>query len=344
MITRIIAGIVLLQVILLNSLCAQVADNEAKYEQFVKDFAEKIKEKKEMPVQVYVKLRSVFTSRAKANIYNDWATSIKQSLQMVWPDTAVFSHIYHTEIRREAFGLTSLERINLVKVHHVSRDAYASISRLIEQRGYQQALLEYTYAYYPKVRDSLLRVVSQQSDSIVEVALLRDGSLMRTNQCSIALKFKGQLDISSAITDSLLTHALHLSRMEDSIRMKDPFAVVEFNAYEASVLNRLLTPEQYTKVLMIKNKSKAQMDATEDWEEMEQRSMVSTYEEKKVKEQLFNYHLARLATYYRNANNLVKRKASLLALQQNLPKAIKDLNMARNQTKIVDKTSIQPKW
>ena len=332
--------------LLSRSLSAQAtySDSLIQQERYAEDFIARIREIRDLPPKMEEKLKFVFKNKLKDNPYAEWGGTIREALQMVLPDTAIFSYLYSIPIKKEGYRLSAIEKINLVKLYHISKVGMSPASKLIDQKGYTEALISWTFAAFPTIRDSILRVAVNKYDSLIEALLLRDGSILRSNQFAVALKFKSQLGLANETIETLLFHALLLSRQEDSLRMKDPFGAVDFKKHEAKWMPEFLTEDQYTKVLSIWNKSRASIDAEDDWEEIKQRKIASSFDEKKVKAELFAYYLVKWNNYYRFANDPFKRREALVQLQKRQPKALKDLNSFRNQNKPAQTSDIKPQW
>ena len=246
------------------------------------------------------------------------------TLQHVYPDTALIAHFYKPVLDRDKNYLSSADRINLINAFHIYPAAYDSAINIIKQKNYQQTLIEITYGANPLYRDSLLKRTIKFHDSLIYGYLLRNGSLLPTNQFVIALKYKKILQIRPTLIDTLVFHAMYLQQQQDSLYAKDPFTKTDFKAYEATQLNELLTEDQYTKLLTLKNRSQARLDADDDWDDMEKWGLSKMMDKDSVKKILLDYYLLKWNAYYRMANNKLKQEANLKVLKDNQPKPFKN--------------------
>lgn len=300
---------------------------------YLDTWVEKINEIKKVPSPTIQKLKVQFYSRAEKDMYADWGGALLEAMQTVLPDTALFSSLYNRQIKKHAVTLAATERMNLIKEYHVSKDEFVPLVKLVEKKAYQQALIEYTYGGDGRKRDSLLLVVTKKCDSPLVAALLRNGCMMNTSQFAVALKYKQFLKLDPATVDTLLFHALYVNHVRDSCSQKDPFAKVDLKAYEAKWCNRLLTEDQYTKLLSLKNSGQAKNDANNDWENMEKRGITQGFDKKVTLDQLYRYYLQKWNAYNRYADDDARLEESLLILRDKSPEALKKLTAAKRQPK-----------
>jgi hypothetical protein len=109
--------------------------------------------------------------------------------------------------------------------------------------------------------------------------------------------------------------------------------------FEADNMQKIVSEDQYRKVLMIKNRSEAETNAEMDWQELEQRAMSARYIKDSTMVELKNYYLAKLCTYYRYANDKLKQSVNVKNLQEHMPAALRALTSARKYNNSVDSTA-----
>jgi hypothetical protein len=301
--------------------------------------------KPSIPDSTIRKIQAIFFASTAKNVYIDCGQTMLDIMQHLYPDTAITAHFYRPVIERQAKFLSSAERDFLLHDQHVSKSGLDTIYQLVLKKNYQQALLEYTYGANSIFRDSVIKASNKQYTSLIRAALFRDGSLLATNQFTIALKYKKTLELRPSLTDTLLWHAMYLDNRQDSFKTRDPFAKTDFKAYEAQWLNKLLTEEQYTKLLAIKNASAARLDAEEDWQDMETWNITKGFDKETTLKELYKYYLAKWIAYYRLANDKLKQEANQRAIKEMQPKALKMLSAAKKLPNPVnDNTNLQLKW
>lgn len=291
------------------------------------------------------KIKKHFYIQVDKNPYTDKSAILLDVLQHTYPDTIITAGLYKKSIEKQAAFLAATEKYNLINVLHVSKNGYDSIFPLVKQKNYQQVLLAYTYGGNATLRDSLLTRRSKFYDSTIIASLLRDGSIFASNQFAIALKYKTKLKLRPSLTDTLLSHAMYVQQKIDSVKMIDPFAKSDFKEYEAKQLNLLLTEDQYTQLLTIKNRTQAYNNATDDWEEMEKRNIATNFNKDTTTKQLYNYYLVKLNAYYRMADDKIKQESNARIIKEKQPKALRMLAAAKKlDAPVNDNSKIKIQW
>lgn len=298
-----------------------------------------------IPDSIVTKIKAIFFVSTVKNVYVDCGQTMLDIMQHIYPDTAITAYFYRPVIERQAKFLSSAEKDYLINEVRISANAFDSVYGLVRRKNYQQALIEYTFGANSKFRDSVIKSSNKYFDSLITASLLRDGSLLATNQFTIALKYKKILELRPSLSDTLLWHAMYLDRRQDTAKAKNPFAKTDFKAYEAKWLNDLLTDEQYTKLLTLKNDATAQLDAEEDWEDMETWNIASEFEKEATIKELYKYYLAKWIAYYRLAHDKLKQEANQRMIKDLQPKALKMLSAAKKSPNPVNNNAnLKLKW
>ena len=314
-------------------------------EVYINTYLDKIRAIKKIPEPALQRIKTQFFGKAEMDVYADWSTVLLEATQAVLTDTAVFSALYKHLIKKQSVTLSAAERINLISVHHISKDEFFPVVKLVESKCYQQVLMEYTYAGSPRKRDSMIIVTNNYHDSLITSALLKDGSLMNSSQFAMALKYKKKLGLRPSLTDTLLFHAMYISKQKDAILKKDPFAKTDTKAYEAQWMNQLLTEDQYTMLLSLKNTSQARIDAANDWADIETRGISIGMDKESTMKELYSYYMQKWNAYYRLANDEIKQESNLRILKDNAPKSLKMLLAAKKLPNPVNaNTNVNFKW
>ena len=301
--------------------------------------------KPSIPDTTIRKIQNAFFLSTIKNVYIDCGQTMQDVMQHIYPDTAITAFFYKPVIERQAKFLSTAQKDYLINEQHISKAAFDSVYGLVWQKNYQQALIEYTVGANSKFRDSIIKNSNRYYDSSIKASLVRDGSLLATNQFAIALKYKTTLQLRATLIDTLLRHAMYLSKKQDSVWAKDPFAKTDFKAYEAKWLNTLLNEDQYTKLLSIKNNSTAQLNAEEDWGDMETWNITTGFDKEATIKELYKYYLAKWIAYYRLAHDKLKQEANQRTIKDMQPKALKMLSAAKKLPNPVNNnTNLQLKW
>jgi hypothetical protein len=288
------------------------------------------------------KIQNAFQVSTAKKVYIDYGQTMLDVMQHIYPDTAITAYFYKPVIERQARFLSSAEKYFLINEQHVLKNIFDSLYGLVIQKNYQQVLLEYTFGANTKWRDSVIKTSNLQYDSVIKSSLLRNGYLISSSQFAIALKYRAKLNLRSSLTDTLLQHAMYISTRNDSIKIAKPFAEPNFKSYEAKWLNILLSEEQYTMLLTLKNSSQAHLIADEDWGNMEIWKITNGFNKEATVKELYAYRLAELNICNRLAHDKIKQHANLKVLKEAEPRALKILAVTKNQ--LGNSTSPQVKW
>ena len=165
--------------------------------------------------------------------------------------------------------------------------------------------------------------------SFVNTSLIKDGYILPLSQFTIAIRCKEILKISPFVLDSLVYYVGRMAARQDSLQRLDPFSWVDFGAYESFHLSQLLTEEQYTQLLLLKNKSNAFSEAKKDWLEMERRGLDKGLDKEKTIAEMTNYYIKRYSDWNRWAHNSRIQIINMRRLEESKPQALKALDSAR---------------
>jgi hypothetical protein len=297
---------------------------------YIDEYLAKISKIKKIPEQSLAEIQHAFYNLIWQNKHSDWSMAAENATKLHFPDTAIIASLHKTEIAQQVAEGFAAERYNMVYRDHVSQWGFQKLEKLVKEKNYQKAVLQRTYAaYYPKQCELEISETMKRYDSTIEATLINDGSLQPTTQFAIALKYKQQLQLRPALCDTLVWHAMYLSKQRDSILFIDPFAIIDFGEYETIHLTRLLTEEQYNLVLFHKNRTYAAANAVTDWQEMEVRGLDRGFFKDETIRQITEYYIIKNNAWCRYANDKVKLWANLRSIDEEKPKALKVLDPIR---------------
>jgi hypothetical protein len=297
---------------------------------YISDYIEKLATIKKLPDATQLNIRNAFLNTIRNNKYADWSNALLNITRYLLPDTALFSKLYHEELTKQAIANSAADKYNLITVQHISYNAFNGVFNLVVQKNYANALIQYTYgADNSYIVDSLIFLSSRHYDSAIKASLIRDGSLLPNTQFAIALKYKDYLKLDPKLIDTLVFHAMVLAGRQDSVQLRDPFVTIEFGDYESRVLSSLLTEEQYTGLLMIRNKSNAYATARKDWDDLEKFKLTGNLNKDQTIIQMAEYYIARFSAWNRMAHDNKRQTANMRALEEIKPEIIKKLDQAR---------------
>jgi len=148
-------------------------------------------------------------------------------------------------------------------------------------------------------------------------------------QFSFALQVKDTIKLSEALADSMFLHIDVLNKMKNAFKRKNPGQWFESKAYESEVMTRLLTDEQYSKLLTLKNTEKAKSNALTDWNDLELRKLTGRFNKEIELQRLTEYYIEKQNVFDRYAHNKIKQSAMLKYVYDNKPKILNVLAHAR---------------
>jgi hypothetical protein len=167
-------------------------------------------------------------------------------------------------------------------------------------------------------------------DSLMKVSFIKDGVLfMPFSQFTTALKCKEKLSLPPLVIDSLVYYTVHLSEMQDSAMAVNPYTMPDFGAYESFHLSQLLSEEQYTRLLLFKNRPTAFTDAKKDWAEIERRGLNDGLNKEQTINGITAYYIKRYSSWNRYAYDSKKQIADMRILEETKPAVLKKLDEAR---------------
>jgi hypothetical protein len=169
-------------------------------------------------------------------------------------------------------------------------------------------------------------------DSLMKVSFIKDGVLiMPFSQFPIALKCKEKLSLSSRVIDSLVYYTVHLSEMYNRLMAVNPYTIPDFLAYESFHLSQLLSEEQYTRFLQLKNQPTAVAEAKKNWAELEKFDLSKGLNKEQTIDDITAYYIKRYCSWNRNAHDSNRQYAEMLSFEETKPIILKQLDAARSK-------------
>jgi|GEM_PF-2244982 len=274
-------------------------------------------------------LQENFTRLCQQMPEDSYADDFNEAMHMVIVDTLYYARIYQDAIARKS--LTSAKGIvrELEKKNKLTKDGVNSIFPIVAERERRLAVLQTAFTVDNATRDSLYRSVNELYDSLIRIAMLRDGVSPTASQFTIAVRERKALGLSAAQVDALLANAAELEKMKDAAREKDPLGKFDSKPFETEHMLQIVSEDQYRSVLIVKNRSQARADAEADWQEMQQRNLAANLNKDSTLRQLNDYYLAKWVMYYRYGNDKIKQAANVKDVFEHMPHALRVLTSAR---------------
>ncbi len=212
------------------------------------------------------------------------------------------------------------------------------------------------FAEYYKRRDSILTVIikSSGSDEVLISATNELDSLFETmltskerykyftyrnydkrsypitmSQFSKAVQYHDTLGLSEGVVNTLLEKIEVLRKMKDQFYKFNPGRTFDSRAFESQTMTELLSEDQYTMLLTIKNKRRSYNYALNDWKEMQARQINSSFNMQETLTKLAAYYLNRNNTYDRYMHDKIKQSEAVKIIYEGKPEELTALIKAR---------------
>jgi len=188
------------------------------------------------------------------------------------------------------------------------------------------------YAKSPELHKRLASVIAE-NDSIVELykqaalnkSLVNNKVLQAKDNSKFAqaIRLRKILVLNQAQVDTLLYHTNVLHELWSTKAGFNP------KEYERKVLSKLLTDDQYVKLLLNIHREKANKWAQNSWKELKERNLNGELDSAKTVREVTNYYLHRWVVANRYGDEKPEQSASLKSIQTEEPKTLKALKAAK---------------
>jgi hypothetical protein len=289
-------------------------------------------------------LRNAFYSFSSKFHARGMADNFNEALRKTITDTTYYGALYKEEIDKMAAANTLKYLSAQGRTNKISDSGYNRLSKVVYQKERLLAIYNKTYPYFSHTLDDIHIAIETKYDSITKTALMREGIGLPSSQYTSALRNAGPLGLSTPQIDSLIASAYTLQKMKDAYAAKNNTGRYDSKSYESTEFTRILTPEQFTKVLIINNRDLAKTNATSDWQDLQKRGLDSKYDKETTIKQLTAYYLAREVAYYRNAADKLQQDISVRKVDDAMPDALKVLKTARKYNNPANSTTGSFQW
>lgn len=276
-----------------------------------------------------LKLEKAFQKELANHKDDGWAANFNEAMRRHISDTIYYAQLYSAEIKLIAISNTKQYFHPLEKSKKITKAGRDALYPIIYEKNRQLAIVDKMYPLYTKTKDSLITTIKNQYESAIAVSQKRYGGSLPASQLTTLIKLRSNLNLTEAQVDSILAMAATIQAAKDTLAAKDPLAKYDSKPYESTVLPRILTEDQYARAMVLNNKSKAEQESQQDWKELENAGLAASYEKDSTIKQLTSYHIARACAAYRYSYDREKQKASVRAVDDKMPAALKALKNAR---------------
>lgn len=177
----------------------------------------------------------------------------------------------------------------------------------------------------------LMKKIMKRADSVIERytyaaknKLIANSKVLDDNDNSkfgFAVRNGFELKLSTAQKDSMITHSYKLIALKSEGK--------NAKEYERRILPKILSDDQYTRLLIMGSKKQALTWASGDWKELQDRGLTDGLDSAKAVNDIYNHNLARLVRLERFGNNPPKMTTSLKSLETPQPEALRRIRQAR---------------
>jgi hypothetical protein len=242
-------------------------------------------------------------------------------------DTAYISGLYKNEINDKVVRTVSSDLYELQQKQKLPRDVNRNLKNELYKKGYELALLDYIKYSAPeklKLTDS----ISNSYDMKVNNILYREGINTPNSQFFAILRNKKVLKLTKIQEDSLVKKGFELeANRQKSLLPNSP--AFNIKQVEKEQICKILSEEQYTKFLSIKNKEKALFYAKNDWADILKYNLAQPSDSAKLFKGILQYQLARCVVTDRYNDDPARRMANHKVIDATMPSIISSLKSAR---------------
>ncbi|HEX6431349.1 MAG TPA: hypothetical protein VF008_26845 [Niastella sp.] len=261
-----------------------------------------------------------------------------EALRKTITDTVYFAALFREDIEKQSNVNTKRVMVRLSKEKQITPRGFDPVKDAVYAKEMALATLQYAFPYYTRYKDSLILLATRNGDSLITLALMKDGSFPIPSRFSIAIKNRQKLGLTAAQEDSLFGHAVAIELRRNEYAEKFPLGKFDQAPYEAMYISTILTDDQHRMVLAEKHKTLASEWARGDWEELRKRGMTDGYDSMVVITQITQYNTNRLVARDLYAANKILQNAYINDIDNNIPAALRKLRSVRNRDNVANAT------
>ena len=147
-------------------------------------------------------------------------------------------------------------------------------------------------------------------------------------QFAIAIRYRDSLKLSDAQYKAMLNYVDEVKTMKNKYYAANKSSL-DTRAFESENIAKSLSNEQYNRLLVFKNTSKATTFAENDWKEVVQRGIDTTFSKQIALLELKRFYLARECTSNKFQHDLVRQKAEIREVYAHKPTILRILEKVR---------------
>jgi hypothetical protein len=257
-------------------------------------------------------------------------------------DTIYYRILYPQQISDIAIPLTVAERRRVLQ-YNPSPVCMDSLNKIFRNKSRHIAAVILAFNGRYGRSDTLIRQTAAPYDSLIYVQLLKDGAYINSGVINAAVKYRVPLKLRNTQTDSLIERGMFLNKIKDSVWNINPLAPYDAKDFENIWLSKILEEEQLFFLLGKKYLKDAQINAANDWTDLEKRGLAKNMKQNEVIAELTLYYIKVKASSTMYAYDIDKQAAYGRSAREAMPQALRTLQYARknNITTTENKTEIK---
>lgn len=238
-------------------------------------------------------------------------------------DSAYYKTLYQNQINQTYINSTTAILNTYIRTNNLSAYTIQQLFPIVAQREKSIALVQTILPTYNQERSTAIDAITQEAQPLIDSLIVRDANFEGTTQIDVAIRLATQLQLTTEQLETLNKLSNELNEKKLEFKNNNPEAEYDSRAYESEVLNKYLTEEQYTQVLVAKFGATANNMTKLDWEQVVKADLHLQYDSTNTKLELTNYHTAILVAFYRNAYDKEKQYSSVKMLQEVMPDVLR---------------------
>lgn len=238
-------------------------------------------------------------------------------------DSAYYKTLYQNQINQTYLNSTTAILNTYIRANKLSTYTIQQLFPIIANREKNIALIQTIFPNYNQERSTAITTITNASQYIIDSLMVRDANFEGTTQIDVAIRLATQLQLTTQQLEVLNKLNDELNQKKLEFKNENPEAEYDSRAFESDVLNKHLTEEQYTQVLVAKFGATASNMTKLDWEQVVKADLHLQYDSVNTKLELTNYHTAILVAFYRNAYDKEKQYSSIKMLQEVMPDVLR---------------------
>lgn len=278
------------------------------------------------------KLRNVFSDLCTTQKLNGYETNFKYALQKVISDTIYAANVYKAEIDKQARYYAMAELATLQNKYTLNKASRNDLTAILFEKEKEKFTFEYAFGYAAENKIAQQAKIIATKDSLINRTLFTEGINTPQSDFFTAIQNKRPLKLTKQQVDSLTDKGFELeNKMTLALQPNSP--AFDNKNYARENISRILSEDQYTQFLSIKNKDRALFYAKKDWNDILQYGLAQPSDSAGLFKQIEKYQLARCVATERFVNDPARRLANHQAIDASIPEIMEKLKASKKWSK-----------